>query len=517
MLCNSVCRRTSSAWLVSDGVELETLVSNLQPGDIIAVREGEVVPVDGRIVSGTGILEESPVRGTQGFVYCGTGDGVYESSILVEGELRIEVLRSGMATVVTTIDRALLATTAGASNPQTEFPPAFAEHAVPPVLMTAGLGLLVGDMGVALTVLRPDYTTGPVLGDSLTLIERLGSCLDQGIIVRRPSVFERMASADVVAFDHDRLLETRVLQLDEIQISGPLSVDVVLEYAACGLRHFHDPRARAVVAALATYGRTPLSLPLQHLSGGVEFVHAGRTIQVAGLESAEAGAPLHVFADGQPAGSLTFCKGIACAATAAVLKLRTRCGMAVELLSSAAADQSQPLADALGADGVYSCPSDESRADVIRNLRAGGRRVVFVGDCRRSPLAAHAADVAVFPFPDPAWDADPSGVWLWHASYEKLVDLRELSVSMCRQSELHRNLILIPNLVCIAGAFLFGFTGLAAVVLSNLGTYSVYFRSRAALRRTERRLQDRRRRIIQKSSSPRTGEAPRRLTLQEAW
>ena len=126
-----------------------------------------------------------------------------------------------------------------------------------------------------------------------------------------------------------------------------------------------------------------------------------------------------------------------------------------------------------------------------------------------------APTVAVFPFPDPAWEADPSGVWLWNASYEKLVDLRELSVSMRQQSELHRNLILIPNLACIAGAFLFGFTGMAAVVLSNLGTYSVYSRGRAALRRTERRLQDRRRRSLAKPSSRRAGEAPRQLTFQE--
>jgi Cu2+-exporting ATPase len=169
-------------------------------------------------------------------------------------------------------------------------------------------------------------------------------------------------------------------------------------------------------------------------------------------------------------------------------------------LSSAPPDEAGQRALALGVDGWHLCPSDEDRESVIRRLHSAGRPVVYVGDCRRNPRAARAAAVAVFRSPDPAWEADPSGVWLWNPSYEKLVDLWELSVSMLRQAELHRNLILIPNLFCIAGAFLFGFTGMAAVVLSNLGTYSVYSRSRAALRRTERRLLERRIRIRQKTS-----------------
>jgi hypothetical protein len=120
--------------------------------------------------------------------------------------------------------------------------------------------------------------------------------------------------------------------------------------------------------------------------------------------------------------------------------------------------------------------------------------VVYVGDCRRNPLAAAAANVAVFPAPDPSWKEDPSGVWLLEPDYRKLVELRKISIAMRDEARSFRNLILVPNVACIAGALLLGFSSLAVVVLSNLGTLTVYSHGRDALSRTERRLHARRRR-----------------------
>lgn len=122
-------------------------------------------------------------------------------------------------------------------------------------------------------------------------------------------------------------------------------------------------------------------------------------------------------------------------------------------------------------------------------MRAEGHRVVYVGDCWRNPLDAAAADVAVFPAPDPSWKEDPSGVWLLEPDYAKLVELRNISIAMREEARSFRNLILVPNVACIAGALLLGLSSLAVVVLSNPGTLTVYSHGRDALSRTERRLQ----------------------------
>src|SRR5262245_63244387 len=141
--------------------------------------------------------------------------------------------------------------------------------------------------------------------------------------------------------------------------------------------------------------------------------------------------------------------------------------MKVELLASAPPSRPGSTAQPLGDSDPRICPSDDFRAALIRRLRAEGNTVIYVGDCRRNPLAAAAANVAVFPAPDPSWKEDPSGVWLLEPDYEKLVDLWKISIAMRDEARSHRNLILVPNVACIAGALLLGFSSLAVVALSK--------------------------------------------------
>jgi cation transport ATPase len=516
VLSSSVCLPRASAWVVRDGVELETRVEKLQRGDVVAVREGDLIPADGRIVSGSAVLEEHLVVGMNRLVCLAAGDGVHEGSRVVEGELRIEVVRSGEATIATTIGRTLTAAASVDSNGNASAPPEFAERAVSPVLMTAGLGLLVGDATVAAAVLRPDYATGPAIYGSLTLIDQLRACFDEGIVVRRPAAFDRMADADLFLFDHDRLLEARLVQLEDVHVAGEWSAREILEYAACGMSALNDPRRRAVTAANLLNGGIGRHLRITYRAGGIEYALLGREIRIEGLARADAQgfSPLTVFINGVRAGSLTFCQGSGCSAAAAIHELRTQGGLRVGLVSSAPAAEAKQLATALGVDEVHLCPTVEAKADLICLLRTDGRRVVFVGDCHNNAAAAAAANLGVNSSPDPAWMADPSGVWLVQPEFERLVQLREMAQAMRRDARFEQGLVLIPNVVCIAGAFFFGFTSLIAVILSNLGTYSVYSRTRTTLRRTERRLLERRSRQENDSSGPANGRAPRRLTLR---
>src|SRR4029079_18727202 len=76
--------------------------------------------------------------------------------------------------------------------------------------------------------------------------------------------------------------------------------------------------------------------------------------------------------------------------------------------------------------------------------------------------------------------------------YSRIGALCAIARASRRNSQMHHGMTLIPNLTCVAGAFLFGFTSLAAVIISNFATYTVYKRSVAELHQTERRLLGRR-------------------------
>jgi Cu2+-exporting ATPase len=494
LLASSAQRRRAHAWVMRDGVELETPAEKLQPGDIVAVRQSETIPADGRVLLGSAVLETSPVAGTNRLVCPAIGDEVHEGSCVVEGDIRIEVLRSGDRTMATAIGRALSSAASPPADGKSPRTPEFAERAVPPVMIMAGAGLMVGDAAVAAAVLRPDYATGPGIGDSFTKMDLLRSCFEEGILIRRQDAFAQIADADLFLFDHDRLLETPLVLLETVQVVAEWSADELLESAACGMRSLDDPRARAVIAANSLRGGAGRQVPVTCRSGGVEFRLRGRSFRIQGVGTAGPNrlSPLTIYCNGALAGSLTFSHQTACAAVQAIHDLRTQSGVSVVIVSSASASEANRFANVLGVDEVHLCTTDQSKAALIRQLRADNRRVVFVGDCRANPAAAAAANLAVFPSPDPSSEQDSSGIWLMQPEYEKLVQLREMAAEARRDARFDQGLILVPNVVCIAGAFLFGFTSLIAVVLSNLGTYSVYLRSRAVLRRAEGRLLRRR-------------------------
>jgi Cu2+-exporting ATPase len=551
LLMHSVAPPTATAWVVRDGVELETPVARLEPGTIIRIRAGEWVPVDGQIVSGTAALTESPVRGVSGLVSRGPGDEILAGSHVVEGELLIETTRTREATLAGKIVRTLTATAtaAGAVHGTRATPTKFAERAVPPTLLTAGLGLFVADPVAAGAVLRPDYATGPGLGNAATFIDRLGNCIDEGMVVRDPDAFRRMAEADTILLDHQILFDARELQLEDIHVVGDLPTGQLLVYAECAVRPYHDRRVKALQDACEVRDRVPLAQQGTYRAGRVEFVDRGKHIRVEGLTRShiadaddsvrDENWPLRVFCDGSLAGILTFCAGADSAVGPAIEELRSRGGLDVEVVCSGSVAEANRLADWLGVDDVRICSSDSSKAQLIEVLRQSGRHVVYVGDCRKNPLAARAADLAIFPGPPEIHDAatdieatgseatgsdatsreDPSGIWLLHPDFGKLLALREIAKSLESQSRLNCNLILAPNIVCVAGAFLFGFTSLAVVVLSNLGTFTMYTRSLNELRQAERRLQNRRQRRLghrletsekSASSAGRTVPAPAR-------
>jgi Cu2+-exporting ATPase len=509
LLSAAVHRPRNKAWLCRDGAELETPADDLQPGDLIVVRGGEPVPVDGRIVSGTAVLQDQPVKGVVGLICRGPGEAVLEGSFVVEGELRLAVERCGKTTYAESIDHALSTADVAGPGDTSAKPPAIAQRAVSPVLVTAGVGLLVGDATAAAAILRPDFASGPKIGDSLTQLFQLAKCLDEGILVRRGDVLAQMADVDLLLLDYDSALETRRPALAGVEVTGDLSVDELLRYAECALRPFFDPRSFALSTACRQRAVPRCELPLKHRPSWVEICDQGRCLRIDGLAPIAASkpeqgaslerrgscsppAPLGIYCNGRLAGVLTFSRGEVLAAKDVVFDLRDRCRMQVELLAASRSTQLDDLVDALGADGLRACPVDESKANYIRDCRREGHRVAYVGDGLQNPLAAQAADVAISIRPDPTRHDDPCGVWLLEPDYEKLTVLRDVGRSHRRQLQWHYAITLVPNVACIAGAFFLGFTSLAAVILSNLGTYTVYMRSVADLRLAERRLRDRR-------------------------
>jgi Cu2+-exporting ATPase len=148
------------------------------------------------------------------------------------------------------------------------------------------------------------------------------------------------------------------------------------------------------------------------------------------------------------------------------------------------------LAAALRVDFHEGNVSPGNLVQLIRGCRKRGLKVAFAGNCLAHTRAAREADVAISLDQDGVenLDRNPASILLLQPDLGRLGTLYEVT-------QIHRQRILvaqgsawIPNLLCVGGAFLLGFTSLATVAITNLGTYSTYARSTAAILRLERQL-----------------------------
>jgi cation transport ATPase len=132
------------------------------------------------------------------------------------------------------------------------------------------------------------------------------------------------------------------------------------------------------------------------------------------------------------------------------------------------------LARALGVEMFRGNFEASDTADFLEACRGKGLKTAFVGDCRTHFKAARLAHVAISIGDDVDLDIDPASFLIQQGRLEPLVALSRIARDHATRVSQAQTLILVPNLACVAGAFLFGFTGMTAVMLSNLGTLGLY-------------------------------------------
>ena len=462
------------ARLVVGDAEVEVTLERLRPGDPVSVRAGEVVPADGRVARGGALVDDRPVRGGSGLTPKRAGDPVFAGTRAVSGELVFEVAAVGASTRAAALASAVLS---AASPDPSRFAlsahgETFARRAVVPTLATAGLGLLVGDLTTAAAVLRPDYATGPGLGVSQQVLQDLAACARDGVFVRDAAAFGRLAESDLVLIDDHPDLGRSDLDVDAVGAPGVDTEGAVLRYAAAAFRDLDDDRSPALRAATEARGLAPLDVTPEPGATGITFRDGARGIRVE--SEAGPGSPLTVAADGGTIGRVAFRPSGRLRAVAAVAALRESGARGVGLLSGRPDAAVATLAGALGIDDFRGDLSPRAKADVLRTFRERGLKVTYVGERLREQPAAREAHAAISLDGEFAPETDPAAAVMLPGDLGRVAGLRALSKTHVARVRSVHGMALIPNLVCIAGAFLFGFTSLSAVVVTNLGILGVY-------------------------------------------
>jgi hypothetical protein len=192
-------RRPRRVWIERDGALLETGLAELPAGQIVVVREGDIVPGDGTVLDGAGEVLESWITGATGPVRKLSGDLVFASAELCQGEFRMRMDATG--------ENAAAARLASWYGQALRQPPVkakagrMAESMVLPVLIFGLAALGRGGISMAKAVIRPDYFTGPSIAEELSELLTTIQAAEAGIYIADQSILDRLAESDCWIFD----------------------------------------------------------------------------------------------------------------------------------------------------------------------------------------------------------------------------------------------------------------------------------------------------------------------------
>jgi cation transport ATPase len=512
------------------GVDLEVPIEDLKTNDVIVVSAGEQIPADGRIIQGRALVDERMIRGVHGISRKRPDDEVFAGSTVQLGELHIEVLRHGSETRVARLARIMLeATTAphGSRSPSLRGEE-FAEQTVAPTMAIAGLGLLIGDISTAGAILRPDYATGPGVAFPLESLQAVALSLRHGILVREPEAIERLATADVLILEHHAALEYNELEVDTVEVFPGYLENELLRYAATAFHELDDERAVALARACHTRMISLLDLEPAEFATDLTLLHGNNRIKVGDLGS-RAGSDLNptsadkpcpywtgpnmpdslmVGINGQVAGLIHFRRSDRLEAAATLLRLHSKRNLEIGIITEEQSQRGRELSNAsLGVDFHVNCLSADDRIRFLRNCRNRGFKVAYVGDREIDPRVMAEVHVAISLVASETSNLDhfSAPICVLQPQMTKLAELWDIASIHRRRLRVAHGYALIPNLACIAGAFTWGFTSLASVVLTNLGTYCVYARTTASIRSLEHQI----------ARSSRTRQTSKRKTIAE--
>jgi cation transport ATPase len=514
----------------TDDIDLEVPIEDLKTNDVIVVSAGEQIPADGRIIQGRGLVDERMIRGAHGISRKQPDDEVFAGSTIQLGELQIEVLRHGSETRVARLAQIMLqATTAphGSRSP-TLRGEEFAEQTVAPTMAIAGLGLLIGDLTTAGAILRPDYATGPGVAFPLETLQAVALSLRHGILVREPEALERLATADVLILEHHATLEHNELEVDTVEVFPGYLENELLRYAATAFHELDDERAIALASACHTRMISLLGLEPADFTTDLTLLHGNNRIKVGDLggragddlspTSADKRCPywtgpnmpdsLMVGINGQVAGLIHFRRSDRLAAAATLRRLHSKRNLEIGIITEEQSQRGRELSNAsLGIDFHVNCLSADDRIRFLRNCRNRGFKVAYVGDREIDPRVMAEVHVAISLVGSETSNLDhfSAPICVLQPRMTKLAELWDIASIHRRRLRVAHGYALIPNLACIAGAFAWGFTSLASVVVTNLGTYCVYARTTASIRSLEHQI----------ARSSRTRQTSKRKTNSE--
>ena len=488
-IVNVFGRQPAKVWALVGDTEVEILFTDVRAGDVLVVAAGQMVPADGVIVRGDASVDQRMLTGESQPSEKMLGDEVFAGSILLAGQVWVEVKRAGEATVAAQIGEILTETAAFKQTFESRSQQLSDRWSLP-TLAVAGVALPFYGVGGSIAVLLSSLGYNLRIVGPLSMLNFLRLAAQQGVLVKEARALELLPQIDTVVFDKTGTLTLEQPRVVQVHLCGEWTADELLRCAAAAESRQSHPIARAIVEAAQERG---LALPSiaearYEVGYGIKVELEERVVRVGSerflqREQIEVPAAVSelcssahalghswvlVAVDDQVAGAIELAPTLRPGARQIIESLHGR-GLSLYILSG---DQEQPtrhLAQLLGIEQYFANMLPEHKADKVRQLQAAGRRVCFIGDGINDAIALQQADLSISLRGASTIATDTAQIVLMDGALDQLIDLFVLAERYKRNMRSNYVASMAPGLAVIGGVFLLHFGVVTSIMLYNVG------------------------------------------------
>ncbi len=406
-----------TATVIRGDKEVTVLASEIKVGDIISVRPGEAIAVDGRVISGNGWVDQSAVTGESIPVPKKEGDEVISATINKNGSFRFEAKRVGEETTISQIIK--MVEDAGSSKPKIArladkvsgiFVPTVIGIAIVTfiVWMIAGYGI-DHSLSLAISVLVISCPCALGLATPVAIMVGTGRAASLGILVKSAEVLETLHSIDTVVLD-----KTGTVTEGQPKVTDIYAIDSEAELLSLAYSleaSSEHPLGQAVCRYAEEKGiaKTEISDFENHPGRGIKAIYNGKTalggntafmteegIAIDGIPpySKEGKTPLIFALDGKIVGVIAVADTVRSDSREAIESFKKQ-GIDVIMLTGDNADTAKSIADKAGIEHIISDVMPNDKENCISNLKSKGKHVAMIGDGINDAPALVRADVGI--------------------------------------------------------------------------------------------------------------------------
>lgn len=499
-LTGSLAVKVDKVWVVKDGVDTLVDLKDVVPGDLVRVRDGSMIPVDGTVIEGEAYVNESTMTGESKAVLKNAGKTVFAGTILDEGSIVVEVRAVNGNTKIQKIIELIDHSEDLKAGIQSR-----AEHLADSIVPFSFLGfgltlLLTQNITKAVSILMVDYSCAIKLSTPIAVISALREAADHNMTVKGGKYLEEFALADTIVFDKTGTLTKAEPKLQKVISFGGRSEEEILRIAACIEEHFPHSMARAIVNGAADRGidhaeeHADVKYIVAHgiatslnneraVIGSKHFVIEDENVEMSEEQQAiidsEGGAAsvIYLGIGGKLAGALCISDPPREEAAVAIKRLRETGIHNVVMITGDSQKAAARTAEILGIDTFFAQVLPEDKHRYVEEMKAAGKRVIMVGDGINDAPALAAANVSVAMSDASDIARETADVTLRSENLEDLAELRVLSQKLMDRIQTNYRFIVAFNTSLLAGGF-FGFLSpTTSAFLHNASTMAICAKS----------------------------------------